>query len=203
VTSPGKLAAVLAALYALLLGAAGLGAAGFWADLDPVERSAVEEILGRRASLLVLVVLAVFVALGYLVRLLFLRYVSSPLELAQATRIISGANPSLRLELKGGPELRQLGQAINAFADQHEALRRDVEGRIQEAQRHLQEERDRLSALVSELTQGVLVCNVDGRILLYNARASELLGRATAGQAGGASLVGLGAPSSRWSTASS
>ncbi len=191
--NPGKLALVLVALYALLLAAAAGGAAAFWADLDQVERTHAAEILLPRASLLVLVVLAVFVALGYLVRLLFQRYVTSPLELAQATRIITSANPSLRLELKGGPELRQLGQAINAFADQHEALRRDVEARIREAQADLQEERDRLSALISELTQSVLVCNVEGRILLYNARARGLLGQPVAGHpGGGAGLVGLG-----------
>jgi DNA polymerase-3 subunit epsilon len=32
-------------------------------------------------------------------------------------------------------------------------------------------EKNRLAALMSELTQSVVVCNLDGRILLYNNRA--------------------------------
>jgi PAS domain-containing protein len=35
----------------------------------------------------------------------------------------------------------------------------------------VQQERNRLAALMSELTQSVVVCNLDGRILLYNNRA--------------------------------
>ena len=62
-----------------------------------------------------------------------------------------------------------------------------------EASRGVEQERNRLAALMSELTQSVLVCNLDGRILLYNSRARRATAalRAAAG-AGGAELVGLG-----------
>jgi DNA polymerase-3 subunit epsilon len=39
----------------------------------------------------------------------------------------------------------------------------------------IEEERNRLAALMSELAQSVVVCNVEGRVLLYNARADRLL----------------------------
>ena len=47
---------------------------------------------------------------------------------------------------------------------------------------------------MSELTQGVLVCNIEGRILLYNNRARQLLGQAPGNQAqpGTSGFVGLG-----------
>ena len=59
----------------------------------------------------------------------------------------------------------------------------------------IEQERNRLAALMSELAQSVIVCNIEGRILLYNARAMQLLrkpldGAAAAGKAH--SLVGLG-----------
>ena len=51
-----------------------------------------------------------------------------------------------------------------------------------------------LAALMAELTQSVVVCNLDGRVLLYNSRARlqfRALSEASAG-AGGAELIGLG-----------
>ena len=42
---------------------------------------------------------------------------------------------------------------------------------VAEASRDIEQERSRLAALMSELTQSVVVCNLDGRILLYNQRA--------------------------------
>ena len=48
---------------------------------------------------------------------------------------------------------------------------------------------------MSELSQGVLVCNIDGRILLYNESARQALGVSGNGHGPGpasASLIGLG-----------
>ncbi|MDO8377157.1 MAG: exonuclease domain-containing protein, partial [Aquabacterium sp.] len=56
------------------------------------------------------------------------------------------------------------------------------------------QERNRLAALMSELTQSVVVCNLDGRILLYNNRA-RMQFRALSDAptlADGAELIGLG-----------
>ena len=39
------------------------------------------------------------------------------------------------------------------------------------------DERNRLAALMSDLPQGVLVCNASGQILLYNTQAQKLLQR--------------------------
>jgi DNA polymerase-3 subunit epsilon len=104
-----------------------------------------------------------------------------------------GANPSHRIAPDGSPELSALAGAINAFADQHQRVLHDVEARIGDANRRIQEERNRLAALVSDLAQSVLVCNGDGRILLYNERARALLEPTQAsGGVPGASLVGLG-----------
>ena len=52
---------------------------------------------------------------------------------------------------------------------------------VAEASRDVEQERSRLAALMSELTQSVVVCNLDGRILLYNNRARRAVPRAVAG----------------------
>ena len=47
---------------------------------------------------------------------------------------------------------------------------------------------------MAELNQSVVVCNLEGRILLYNAQARQLFRRFVAARrgAGGAELIGLG-----------
>jgi DNA polymerase-3 subunit epsilon len=57
----------------------------------------------------------------------------------------------------------------------------------------LAEEKNRLAALMSELALSVLVCNVEGRILLYNARARQMLEAGPgANKAAATAVVGLG-----------
>jgi DNA polymerase-3 subunit epsilon len=72
-------------------------------------------------------------------------------------------------------------------------LKADIAPRAQ-ASRGIEQERSRLAALMSELRQSVVVCNLDGRVLLYNNRA-RLQFRACRTRrrlAGGAELIGLG-----------
>ena len=65
---------------------------------------------------------------------------------------------------------------------------------IAQASHSVQQEKNRLSALMAELTQSVVVCNLDGRILLYNSRA-RLQFRALSSApalADGAEMIGIG-----------
>jgi DNA polymerase-3 subunit epsilon len=73
-------------------------------------------------------------------------------------------------------------------------LRLDIEHKVQEASRNIEQERSRLAALMSELTQSVVVCNLDGRILLYNSRARMQFRALSAAPTlgGGTELIGLG-----------
>jgi DNA polymerase-3 subunit epsilon len=110
-------------------------------------------------------------------------------RLARETRLIaSGANPGYRLDERRPPPVGQVAAAVNELAERAQAAERGVEGRIAAARADLEQERNRLAALMSELTLAVLVCNVDGQILLYNAAARRLLddGDSASG------LVGLG-----------
>jgi DNA polymerase-3 subunit epsilon len=121
-------------------------------------------------------------------------YVKGSLKIAEGVHIILNANPGHRLESAGPSALRQAAQAVNALADHSETLIRDREARIAEAKCSVEEEKNRLAALMSELSQGVLVCNLDGRILLYNERARQVLCASAASVQCGCSapLIGLG-----------
>ena len=129
-----------------------------------------------------------------LLRGLFNQYVQGLLKMAELMRLMLGANRNFRVTPEGPPEVQMLGQAINELAQQRDDLLADVEAQIRKANTSLEEEKNRLAALMSELTQSVVVCNLDGRILLYNNRA-RLQFRAFAQDGGGmgsGALLGLG-----------
>jgi DNA polymerase III subunit epsilon len=188
-----RLAVGLAALYGLLAVLFGILGAVLWADMQNVERQATLDILQPRLPLAVFVILLAWAALGALVWLLYRAYALAPMRMREQALVMVASNPSLRLQERGASEIRTLAQVVNALADQRESLQQDVAQKIEQAKASVEEERNRLAALMSELTQSVVVCNLDGRILLYNSRARlqfQVLGSNTPG--GSATLIGLG-----------
>lgn len=166
-----KLALLLAGIYALLALLFGALGAVLWADMQEHERLAFLAIIRPRIELSILIILFAWFFLGLIVSAAYRAYVQAPLTLREQALVMLNANPGLRLEEIGAPEIRTLVRVVNSLAGQREALQRDVGDRVREARSSIEEEKNRLAALMSELTQSVVVCNLDGRILLYNARA--------------------------------
>jgi DNA polymerase III subunit epsilon len=127
------------------------------------------------------VVLAVVATAGLVVVLQrTLGRTSSALRrLAADTAVIVDANPSHRLPEPGTGELVPVVRAVNRLADQHEAAVRGAQEQAEATRRDVESERNRLAALMAQLTVAVVVCNSEGRILLYNEAARSLLGDAT------------------------
>ena len=189
-----KLALVLAGLYILLILLFGAVGAALWADMDPQERAATLAILENHYGLAVFVILVCWVIIGFIVQALYRAYVLAPLSLREQALVMVNANPGLRLQAMGAPEIKSLVEVVNALAEQRESLQRDVEEKVREAKASVEAEKNRLAALMSELSQSVVVCNLDGRILLYNNRARlqfQALGAGTQSSSGRA-LIGLG-----------
>ena len=107
-------------------------------------------------------------------------------RLAEDVRLIAQGNPSHRVGACGSARAAALAGAVNELAEARSALAADVAATVADANARVEAERSRLAALVAELDQSVLVCNREGRILLYNAAAQRILG------GGDASLLGLG-----------
>jgi DNA polymerase-3 subunit epsilon len=109
--------------------------------------------------------------------------------LQEEAHLILYTNPDRRAIPQGTAAVRTLTTTINEFADKVQAVQRDRDAAIHQARADLEEEHQRLAAILAELTDGVLVCTLDGRILLYNQQARHLL-NAPAQSSGG--FVGLG-----------
>ncbi len=183
----GLALALLAVVSVLLVGA----------TLDAAQRDVVAGVLASRTMLVVTLWLAAFGLLAWGLARLFERFVEAPARLNEQAQVllIDAAARGLRgLEAQGSAANRGLAGTLNALAKQRTRLQQDVAEQVAQASRGIEQERSRLSALMAELTQSVLVCNLDGRILLYNHRAREQFRALSAAPlaAGGAELVGLG-----------
>jgi DNA polymerase-3 subunit epsilon len=132
---------------------------------------------------------------GATLRWLFRRYATAPARLVEQTQVLLAAPKAAPMNHQGTKETKALADVIFQLASQRDSLREDVAAhRLLRPAPNVQQEKNRLAALMSELTQSVVVCNLDGRIILYNNRAR--LQFKTLSQvptlAGGAELVGIG-----------
>ncbi len=165
-----------------------------WLDMKDAERAMLTDLLLSRLPVGTMMTLFGFV-LGVLVlHKLFKQYVEGLLRMAETLRLMLSANRNFRVTPEGPLEVQQLARAANDLAQQRDVLMDDVDAQIARAKASVEEEKNRLAALMSELAQAVVVCNLDGRILLYNNRARlqfKALAQGPTSVSGG-TLIGLG-----------
>jgi DNA polymerase-3 subunit epsilon len=186
-SSRARSAAAIAAAVVLALTA--IAAAIVWIDLDADEQRTLRVLLTPpRMGLLVFFALALIGAIGFFVYRLVAPREHAAHRIAEAVRLIAHGNPAHRIDTATVPQLAAVADTVNDLAAARAQLAVDVDRAVEAAKASVDEERKRLAALVSELDQSVLVCNRDGRVLLYNAAAQALLGSAE----GAGEPLGLG-----------
>jgi DNA polymerase-3 subunit epsilon len=183
-----RFALILALAFGLEV--AVIGAVGLFVllDMEEMQRGLIVHALAQRSLLLSALAMLLLLALGFGLNVLFRAYIA-PLSRLGEDALLLAANPGHRAAPDGAREVRDLAGKFNALAAAHQSLRDDVQRKIENANRALDEEKNRLAALISELALSVLVCNIEGRILLYNARARQLFEE---GHANIGSTIGLG-----------
>ncbi|MDX9717044.1 PolC-type DNA polymerase III [Thauera sp. WH-2] len=181
-------------LFMLMTGPFLLTALIVWLETSGEGRTLLIDVLTPHLTLGTVLTAVGFAAGVGVVQSLFRQYVQGLLRMAEHLRLMVGANRGFRVQPEGPPEVQALAAAANELASQRDALMSDVEAQIMRAKESVELEKNRLAALMSELTQSVVVCNLDGRVLLYNNRARTQF-RALSdapGVAGGGELIGLG-----------
>ena len=103
------------------------------------------------------------------------KYIRPLRKVTEQISLVNPTNPSHRFEIAGAAEIQQLCERLNEGAAHYESLLNDIEGRVNSARAQSEEEKNILAAIMSELPEGVIVCNPEGQILLYNNRAKHLL----------------------------
>ena len=186
-----RFALALGVLAAWVIVGAALATAGIWSGVGPDDQRVLRRILADQAAFLVVAGLLVVGGLGVLVARAFSAYVVPPKRMAAETRLVP-VNPGHRLDVRRPSELADLAAAVNELADRYRAAENDVGERVAAARADLEQERNRLAVLMSELTLAVIVGTVEGRILLYNTAARDLLDPGRRGTIGlGRSIFGV------------
>ncbi len=150
------------------------------------------DVLAGRWPLLALLWLGFMVVLAAWAQRLWRHYVQPLAHMTDGVDVLLNTDVIKPIIPAGAPQHRALTDRINQLLEQRERLRQEMDQRVSQASQGIEQERNRLAALMSELSQSVVVCNLDGRILLYNNQA-RLQSRALSGAVGGGvELMGLG-----------
>jgi len=100
-------------------------------------------------------------------------------EIQRGTELMATVHPDHRLAVHRGDEVDALAEEINRMADRVREARGGLETQVEHATRALTDERAKLSAILAELDEGVVVATLDGLVTLANPVAQELLGAPT------------------------
>jgi DNA polymerase-3 subunit epsilon len=188
-----KLQAALTVAAALVFALLGVGLV--WAVLTPEQATQLGALLAGVWAVALLALLPMVALSAWFWRGHDRQHAQAPDRLLEKVKLLSAAAQSQQIDLRSEPPaLQRLGEAINALAAERDRWRDDVKTQVAQASQSIQQERNRLAALMSELNQSVVVCNLDGRILLFNHRARlqfKLMAGASS-LAGGAEWVGIG-----------
>lgn len=183
-----------AALVTMLL-LLGLGGGLLWSTLAPDEQRQLWALLQPRLPIVLMVLLALAVGAGLVVQPWVRRWVQAPARLLEQAQVLLRTDVQRELaDPEAAGPVQGLAQALNQLAQQRDQLRQDMAAQVAQASLGVAQERNRLAALMSELTQSVVVCNLEGQVLLFNQRA-RMQFRALSdspGLARGAELIGLG-----------
>ena len=162
-----------------------------WQKLTAEEVHALSGIAVKDISYITsLILIFVFVAFIGL-QIIYLTYIKPLKTFCVEAELIYSTNPSHRIKITGNRDFKRLAIVINDFADMFENLNKTITEQILNARKETEKERNLLAAIMSELPQGVIICNSNGRILLFNSLAKKIFTPAS-GQGRSEIFLGLG-----------
>ncbi len=146
-----------------------------WHQILPEEKLLLLSIVKQNFLYIFSAAFLIFVGLGFALDSIFHVYIIPTSKLVEETTLITSVNPSHRISLEGSKDIMQLAQIINEGADRYEELQRNIEQKIDQAKSKSEGEKNILAAFMSELPEGMLICNAEGRILFYSKQVKHML----------------------------
>ena len=143
----------------------------FWIRLTPTNQDFLFEILKENSVYFFISFLVFFEVVGFTIysvlNLFFIPLTKMPDEIS----VISTVNSSHRINIEGGKEVLAITKAINLFADHYETLQKNIKEEINRKRAELEIEKNMLASFFDELPQGIIACNTEGEIILFNKKA--------------------------------
>ena len=102
--------------------------------------------------------------------------VASPIQgLIRDIQTILHGNRDHRVEVVSGRYLDHLPETVRDLARQYRKQRSEVDAAINRATLETQKQKKTLEAILKDLAEGVIICNLNNQVLLYNQKALSLL----------------------------
>ena len=152
----------------------------FWRHLSTPEKQLLKNIFTQNFVYIFSAGFVFFAGIGFLIDWVFRLYIIPLSKLSEEVELIYTSNPSHRVDIDGSSDFIRLVNQINAGAEKHQALKSRVSERIHLAKKELEEEKNILAAIMAELPEAVIICNNEGRIILYNSQAKRYFAEQTA-----------------------
>lgn len=147
----------------------------FWRQIAPPEQQLLIRLFSDQFWYFFSTGVFLFAAFGFTLDWFFRFYILPLNQLVEETKVMNTVNPAHRLKIDGSREVKQLAELINACGDQYQAAKHLVDQTVETAKAKTEAEKNILATIMGELTQGVLICDPVGRILLYNRQAQRVL----------------------------
>ncbi|EMS80076.1 3'-5' exonuclease [Desulfotignum phosphitoxidans] len=145
-----------------------------WFHLTFGQTQAVMTLIRDHLAALLTGVLLLSLVFWALSDLVYANYIKPVRKISTDVALIYASNPSLRIPIAGNQDIQALARTINTFADTFERLNQDIATQVVAARKETEQERNLLAAIMGELPQGLIICNQNGRILLYNTLAKNI-----------------------------
>ncbi|BBO87412.1 exonuclease domain-containing protein [Desulfosarcina ovata] len=149
----------------------------FWRQIDPAGQALLIWIFKKQFWYFFSTGVFLFAAFGFTLDWFFRFYIIPLNQLIEETRIMNTVNPAHRMNIDGSREIRVLSDLVNSLGDQYQSARHIIDQTVASARAETEAEKNILATIMAELTQGVLICDPEGRILLYNRQAKRVLSK--------------------------
>jgi DNA polymerase III subunit epsilon len=156
----------------------------FWQQLGIDQKHLLVDILKTHFAYFFVGLVLLFSAFGFTLDWFFRFYIIPINQLAEKILLVSTVNPAMRIQLDGAYDVMRLVEVINQIADRHSEFRQTVEQQLANANAQTEAERNILAAILEDLPQGILICNLEGQIVFHNRKSRVLLGEGNDRQGG-------------------
>ncbi len=148
-----------------------------WQALTLTQQTVVLEIVKTHFIYFFTALIVLLTAVGFALDGIFHSYILPHHRLPEEIELIYTVNPRHRIKREGGKMVNLLIDKLNEWAERHETFETAVDKRVQTAKAEVEKEKNILAVIMSELPEGVLICNREGQILFYNRQARKFLTR--------------------------
>ncbi|MCP4673313.1 MAG: PAS domain-containing protein [Desulfobacula sp.] len=147
----------------------------FWNSLNQEESSTLIKIFNHHFLYIIGALFIFGCTVFFGLEFIFNEYIKPLKKITSEASIISSSNHSHRLNIIGNKDIELLSSVINGFAANLENMDKNITQQALTARKETEKERNLLAAIMAELPQGVVICNKNGRILLFNNLAKTIL----------------------------